>query len=430
MSKNESIIERALEKMSKAGFDRAECSLTRSQKHELGVEHGAVTMARTMTDVSLSLTGISQSRRASTIINQVHGDAVDAAVEQLVAMASGAPPDEAHDIAPHQPTERFESGPRQANLDAMYDRLVEFTQYVSQNHPTVLMSEAPMTFNFTHETLANSNGVHFEVHKGKYDFYALFSAKEGSQASSFNYSVASTKALDRPLHEMAGFAQLLDESARSIKTSTVPKKFVGDIIVTPWAMDMVTGFVSSALQDQSIIAETSIYSEQVGQQIAHPSVTLRSRPTSRDEVVGGYFFTGDGIKAADQTLIESGVLKGTLLGLYGANKTGRPRAVNTGGCYAIEPGDVELEALIAGVERGVILGRFSGGRPAANGDFSGIAKNSWYVENGQVKYPLGETMISGNLASMLREVTGISRQTLDFGDNRYPWLRVGGVTVS
>ena len=118
------------------------------------------------------------------------------------------------------------------------------------------------------------------------------------------------------------------------------------------------------------------------------------------------------------------------LSLYGANKTGKPRAPNSGGCWVIDAGDQGLADLIASVERGILLNRFSGGKPSANGDFSGVAKNSYLIEGGRIARPVSETMLAGNLAGLLRAVSGVSKERVDFGASVYPWVKAGGVTIS
>jgi PmbA protein len=116
--------------------------------------------------------------------------------------------------------------------------------------------------------------------------------------------------------------------------------------------------------------------------------------------------------------------------LYGSNKTGFPKAENMGDCYMIEPGDMALEEMIQSTPRGVLLGRFSGGNPSQNGDFSGVAKNSFYIENGQIQYPISETMVSGNIVEMLNNIEQISKERNNDGFQCLPWIQVNGITIS
>ena len=67
------------------------------------------------------------------------------------------------------------------------------------------------------------------------------------------------------------------------------------------------------------------------------------------------------------------------------------------------------------MKRGALVGRLSMGQPAPNGDFAGVIKNSFLVENGEQKGALAEVMISGNVAQMMNNIEAISRESLDFG---------------
>jgi PmbA protein len=96
----------------------------------------------------------------------------------------------------------------------------------------------------------------------------------------------------------------------------------------------------------------------------------------------------------------------------------------------VTPGDVALDDMMADVKHGVLLSRFSGGQPSAKGDFLRDAKSSFYIENGKVRGPVSETMVSGNMAEVLMKIVAISREIVDFGSGVYPWVLVSGVVVS
>ena len=86
--------------------------------------------------------------------------------------------------------------------------------------------------------------------------------------------------------------------------------------------------------------------------------------------------------------------------------------------------------LIKNTEKGILVCRVSGGQPAGNGDFSGVAKNSFLIENGKITKPVLETMISGNLADMLNNIVDISKEVAMDGSTVFPWVAFDGVTVS
>ena len=140
--------------------------------------------------------------------------------------------------------------------------------------------------------------------------------------------------------------------------------------------------------------------------------------------------TASGFRAEDVTIIDRGVLKTHWLSLYGANKTGRPVVKNTSFDLVVAPGDQTLEQMIASVDKGLILGGFSGGQPGTNGEFSGVAKNSFLIENGKIKCAVTETMVNGNLGEALRNIRAISGEQLCNGGAVVPYIAVDGIVIS
>jgi len=204
---------------------------------------------------------------------------------------------------------------------------------------------------------------------------------------------------------------------------------MGDLVIAPTCLPSFLGFMTARLGDGPMISGTSIYKDKMGEMVASDLLTLHSGPVSR-EICSGYWTTGDGYKAENSTIVEKGKLNSHLLGLYGANKTGLPRAVNAGGCYIVEPGTHTFDELISQVDEGVLINRFSGGRPSDRGDFSGVAKNSYYIKGGEIQYPIKETTVSGNMNDLLQSIQSISSERLNSGSSIYPWIRVSGVAAS
>jgi PmbA protein len=52
------------------------------------------------------------------------------------------------------------------------------------------------------------------------------------------------------------------------------------------------------------------------------------------------------------------------------------------------------------------------------------------VEDGAIRHPLIETMISGNLQDLLLQIAAVSRESVNFGSGRFPYLAACGVTIS
>jgi PmbA protein len=424
-----SLAHKVLVKILAQGFDRAAARVSADELHELQAENGEINLLRTNFETEVGLVGIADSKRASLSINQVDDAALEAAVSDLQGMAAGSQQDPAFDIAPTQPAAAFHGGIDEPDYDAMYDRIEDLQRYVSATYPTLNLRSSGITYFKRRSCFVNSNGVEFLTSRGLYQVSISFSSRLGSKTSSMMYTGYNTLELDTPIQQSSNIDLLMRQSTEQVDTQHIPEKFVGDMVITPDCLMTFVGFLTARISDGPLVSGTSMYMGKLDEQVTSPLLTLHSKPLS-DELCGGYWVTGDGYQAADSTVIDKGVLKTYLLGLYGANKTGLPRAINSGGSYIAEPGSSTFDEMVAGVKEGILITRFSGGRPNDRGDFSGIAKNSYYIKDGKVQFPIKETTVSGNMVDLLNSVDAVSTERLNTGSSLLPWVRVTGVTAS
>jgi PmbA protein len=420
-------VDYCLEQLAARGFDHGEVRATLSEKDELQAEFNVPSMLRTVRNQTLELAGIVNHKKAELTLNKTDPQSVQDAVAQLWDCASAAPADAANAIAEAQPHQVFTGPALSPDLNTMCDRLDEFLDHTKSSYPSVTLGMAGVSHLRTRQRYANSNGVVFDSQRGHYQAQAMFTAKEDHDVSSFSYSGVSTYALDKPIAACASFDRLMANSAAQVRTRKIPQKFTGDLIITPDCVGSFIGFLLGSLSGGPMISGTSIYKEGLDTQVGAEMLTIRSLPL---DMPAGYFVTGDGYPARNVTVVERGYLRSYLLDLYAARKTGLDRAQTAGGCYAVDAGTQPLAQMLASVERGLLVSRFSGGKPSDKGDFSGVAKNSFYVESGALAYPISETMISGNLADLLMNITAVSIETIDFGSSHYPWIKVSGIGIS
>ena len=418
-----------LDSIKKAGADKAACSLSMSEKKELNVEIGEMTLFRTTFNNNLGISVIKDQKKGSTLINKIDKESIDSAIELVMNMAKGSQPDEAYDIAMNQPSQSFSKGDESANLDKMYKSLEEFVEYVKSTYPKIKLEAAIMDFNHAKSFFQNSNGVDFEIREGMYGFSPMFLSKDDKNTSSFNGTGFSALKIEKPLQEYGTIDTLLRQSVEQLQTQKIKEKFKGQILVTPDCVGDFLSFIISDISDGKMVSGNSLYKDKLNQKIANSKLSFHSHPRSK-EIADGYFITSDGYVAEDSTIIDKGVLKTHLLGIYGSNKLGKNRAVNDGGAYIVDAGEKLHDEIIKGIRQGVLLARFSGGYPASNGDFSGVAKNSYLIENGEIKYPISETMVSGNVREMFENLDEVSSDQIDFGAGILPWISFNGITIS
>jgi len=423
------IAEYIIDTFKKRGIDKVQCSISDSEKKELNIDAGQMSLFRTTFNSTIGITIYKDDCKASTSINKVDKETINDTIDNLIELADSSEPDPAFDIAEFQEKKSFQSGKKCADMDAMYDKLLEFSDYTRSKYPKVILEQAIIDFTYRKGIFANSNGVCFDIEKGIYNFSPMFTSKDGINTSSFNYTGFSSKELKKPLYSYGSIDRLLKESEEQIVSHSVPEKFNGQLIVTPDCLDDFISTIMGFVTDIPLISGRSVYKDKLDKNIADSRFTLHSKPRS-NQIQNNYFVTGDGYEAQDSTLIEKGILKTYLLGIYGANKTGLTRSINDGGAYIVESGSTKLNDIIKSIDQGILLSRFSGGNPSDNGDFSGVAKNSYFVEKGEIKYPISETMISGNICDMMKNIIDISDETVDYGDSIYPWINFDGITVS
>lgn len=414
----------------KSGVEKAEVHVNNSEKNELNVVSGKINLLRTIYDTNINLCGIKDGRKGSIVINKKDIDSINNAVCKVKELIAAAEKDDANDIADEVKNKEFTIGNNKPDLDKMYKYLNEFMKTVKEKYPKIFILEAILDFTHTESDYYNSNGVDYKIFKGIYNFEVEFTAKDKEKATSFNYTFYSFLDLKDELISCGNIESLFKESIEQLDTKNLSGKFQGDVIITPDCLNyMIYSYADAFLSDFSLITGSSILKDKLNSKVASPKLTLYSKPVS-SEISNGYFVTPDGYEAKNSCIIDRGVLKSFLLSSYGAKKTKKERSLNVGDAYVIEPGDKSLKDIIKNTKKGILLCRFSGGNPASNGDFSGVAKNSFYIENGEIKYAVSEIMLSANLYKMFNDINDISKDRVNFGSSLMPYISIGNVTIS
>ncbi len=424
------ITQRALKELLTRGASEARAKMTYTEKHELTLDDADLSMLRTTFDTNLGLEYVKNLKRSQLTVNQIDDGEIAAAATRCAQLCESGRPDETNRLAPLQQAEKFANGAAEPDIESMCDRLKEFADEVKKTFPTVILRDAVLVFKKAVEIDLNSNGVDFETMNSFYQFSAIFLAKDKGKTSSFNYTDFMTQDIGTPILNQGILRILLGQIVEQLEPRQISGSFSGDIIVAP---DCLLGFLDDSLApitDFPLMSGTSIYREKLGQKIAATGFNLEFLPAGPD-CAYKEFITSDGFKSENLQVIENGILKSFLQTFRGSLKTHLGRAGNYGNNgYCVAPGDTSLEDMVKGVKKGILLCRFSGDSPNENGDFSGVAKNSYYIEDGKIRYPVSELMISGNTAQFLLNIGDISRDRINTGYSLLPWIKSTGITIS
>ena len=413
------------------GADYVHCVVRESEKREFNVDGGRFSLMRTLFDRDVAITILKDQRKGSVHVNRFDEGAIYDAIAECIAASESAEPDPAWQFC-DEPTEQiYVQGTPICDTEKLFFRTKELLEDIRKRHPKILIEQMITSHDAYRSVYLNSNCIMYHPTAGSYSFSLMYSGHDGEKSTSFFGSDVTLAKLDKPVIECALIERELSEIEKQLDPVPLEGKFTGTVLLAPAALsEIVLGTIfGNFVSDSSLIEGTSIWKDKLGEQVADERLSVALRAEGEDIVIGQKV-TGEGYPAESFDLIRDGKLVSFDLSQYGANKTGGKRAGCSAGNIYIPAGDQSLDEIVAGIEKGVLVMRFSGGEPAPSGEYSGVAKNSFLIENGAVTHALAETMISGCVPDMLNNIRAISSDVLKDGSNSIPYIAFDGVTIS
>ena len=405
-------------------------TLSESEKQELNLENGAFKLMRTVISSSARLSVFRGGHMGSAAGNDVTEEGLSKLAEESAAAMESSPDDPAHDFAPDQGKEVFRQGVWEPDLDRFLTRIQEFLETARREYPKVNIMSSIGSFDRWNWISRNTHGTEFEGFGGQYHFSVEIYATEGESTTGLDYTGFAVKDLDTPFMEIGAMRDRMASIQNSIDAKAMEGKFTGTVILKPdLAAEMIGMTLNNYAGSGVIMDGTSLWLEKVGEQVASERLTVALDPYD-ERIINGERGTSDGFRSEKVSVLDHGVLKTHLLDLYAANKTGRPVVKNSGFDLVVEPGESSLEEMIASIDNGLLMGGFSGGSPGTNGEFSGVAKNSFLIRNGKIAGAVTETMVNGNLGEAFKNVRAISRELCCDGTSVVPYIAVDGIVIS
>ena len=195
--------------------------------------------------------------------------------------------------------------------------------------------------------------------------------------------------------------------ARKIATTQAPVLFEA-----PIAAGLLGHFVS-AVSGGSLYRKTSFLTDCMGKEIFSRLVNVRERP----HIVRGIAstpFDDEGVATQAREVVKDGVVQGYFLGTYSARKLGMKSTGNAGGNHNLELADTgaDFAGMLKALGTGLLVTELMGhGINAVTGDYSRGAAGFW-VEKGEIAYPVQEITIAGNLKDMFRGITAVGNDVV------------------
>jgi len=218
------------------------------------------------------------------------------------------------------------------------------------------------------------------------------------------------KAAERALKRLGG---------KKIKTCEVPVLYSAEVAGS------LIGHLVGAISGGSLYRKSSFLLDALHTQVMSPVVSVFESPRLLQGSASAVF-DGDGLATYDKDIVTNGVLQSYILGTYSSRRLGMASTANAGGVRNLRASNSghDFEALLREMGTGLLVTHLMGqGVNTVTGDYSRGAEGFW-VERGEIQYPVKEVTIAGNLAEMFKHIAAIGTDTDTRGN-----VQVGSILV-
>lgn len=213
--------------------------------------------------------------------------------------------------------------------------------------------------------------------------------------------------------------------ARKIKTVEAPVLFEA-----PVAASLISHFVAAA-SGGNLYRKSSFLLDRLGTQVFAPWIELKELPHIPRGLASSAF-DSEGVATRNRDVVKGGILQGYFLGSYSARKLGLSSTGNAGGNHNLVLCDsgVDFRGLLKQMGTGLLVTELLGhGVNMVTGDYSRGAAGFW-VEKGEIAYPVQEITIAGNLENMFHNIAAVGNDVVIRGSRQCGSILMERMTVA
>ena len=426
----ESIIERALQEARARGASQAEAAVSQDTGLSVGVRLGEVETLEHQRDRSMGITVYFGQRKGSASTADFSPEAVGATVAKACSIARFTAEDASSGLADAALMART---PPDLDLSHPWNVTADRAIEIAKSCEAAALGFDPR--------INNSEGASVGTHQGLHVYGNTHGFVGGYPTTSHTVScvvLAGTGedmqrdywyTSSRDWHELQDPEAVGRESARRTIARLGPRKIstrrAAVLFVPELARGLIGHFVA-AIRGSSQYRQASFLLNSAGQQVFPANFSIAERP-HLPKAMASAPFDDEGVATHDRELIAAGVLTGYILSSYSARKLGLQTTGNAGGSHNLIVAPTltgGMAAMLSRLGTGLLLTELMGqGVNTVTGDYSRGAAGFW-VENGEIQYPVAEVTIAGNLRSMFLGLAAVGDDIDARGG-----VRVGSILV-
>lgn len=439
------LTEALLDAARSAGAEAADALVVEGRSVSIDVRGGALEQAERSEGIELGLRVLMDGRQACVSASDLSARTIGEMAERAVAMAREAPQDPYIGLAdPSQlardwdiaSLELEDTSPEPAAADLEADaRVAEAAALAVAGVSQVQSASASYSRRRMH--LATSNGFSGGYGRSSRSVSAVAISGEGLSMERDWAAESRIFQADLPSAEEVG--HLAGQRAVERAQPRRPKTGAYPVLLDERIAGSLIGHLTAAVNGSAIARGASWLRDALGAQVLPEGISLIEDP-HRARVSGSRPFDAEGLPTARRAIVENGVLTGWTLDLATARKLGMqstasasrgtssPPSPGTGNTMLTQ-GSRSREDLIREMGTGLLVTSFIGSTiNPTTGDYSRGASGFW-VENGEIQYPVNECTIAGNLREMLLRITPANDARMHL-TQVVPSLLVEGLTLA
>ena len=413
MDQHQDKAETALKYAKSLGANEASVSFADGEGFSVTARNRAIETVQDYKDQSFSITVYLDKSVGSASSNNLSESAIKATIDKAFSLSSLTARDKCNGLADKQRMAPGAKGldlyfPWNLDIKEAETMAIECEASALEYDDKVINSEGATVGSYVNQSLyANSHGFSGETKSTGHSISCTAIASDnGLMEMDYDYTSARHYKDLQDHKEIGSLAakQALDHlGSKKIKTTKAP------VVFSPRVSSSLISHLMTAISGSSLYRNASFLVDSKDKKICPEFISIREEPHLKRGFSSCYF-DAEGVETVPRCIVENGVLKGYLLSSYSARRLGLDTTGNAGGHHnlIVEPSaDENLESMIKNIDSGfLVTGLIGYGVNIVNGDYSRGANGFW-IENGEIAYPVSEVTVAGNLKDMLMRINTI-----------------------